>query len=91
MAKKKTEWQPKVQPAPVVMPGRREAAANEEDIPQLTGPTAMLNLRIDQATADIIQEHFDRLWKKTGMVPSRSDAVRSLIFKGAEAFREDDE
>ena len=84
--KKAKEWQPKIKPAAVVKPGPRPPADTSE-IPDLEGPTVLLNFRIDQRTADLIQEHFDRLTRMTGTAVTRSDTLRSLIHKGAQAYR----
>ena len=58
-------------------------------IPQIEGETVALNLRCDRATVEAFEEHLRRLEDKApGMVITLSDAVRSLIFRGAIAFRE---
>jgi len=90
MSTKKKGWKPKAKPAGVVMPGRREPGG-DWGIPELIGPTELLNFRIDQRTSDLIQQHFERLQRRNGVVPSVSETARSLIHRGAAAFEADDE
>ena len=87
MSEKQKTWKPEVRPARVVKPGARPLPDLSE-IPELDGgPLVHVAVRIDQRTADCIQEHYDRLTQLAGTVVTLSDTLRSLIHKGAEAYR----
>ena len=60
-------------------------------VPELTGPTVKLNAKIDAATVDLINEHAERLYRLCPDFPTTaSDAIRSLLHRGAREFRADD-
>ena len=69
------------------MPGPRKPVDLSE-IPEMHGPTVKLQVRVDGATADLIQEHYERLTELAGgTVVTLSDTLRSLLLKGAQTYR----
>lgn len=75
----------------LIPPGEKRPEADLSAIPDIEGETIRIAFRADRTTVDLVNEHLDRLAKLApGMVVTVSDAVRSLIHKGAEAYRDDD-
>ena len=60
-------------------------------IPAISGETIRLAFRADSKCVGEVNAHLDRLAEMSpGLVITVSDGLRSLIHRGAEAFREDD-
>lgn len=72
-------------------PGEPKTERDTDMIPAITGETTRVAFRADTACVRDINEHLDRLAHAApGLMISVSDGLRSLIRRGAQAFREDD-
>jgi hypothetical protein len=59
-------------------------------IPPLTGDSIRLNFRADHVTLDDIEEHMRRLEAMApGIAITLSDTLRSLVQRGAKAYRDE--
>jgi hypothetical protein len=74
--------------AVIVSPGQKLSFPDE---PPVTEKTLKLSFRATEQNVLDIQEHLDRLvGLAPGIVFTITDALRSLVQRGAEGFREDD-
>jgi hypothetical protein len=82
----------RARPARILKAGEKIPPPDPALIPDLTSETIRIGFRADSATVDAINTHLDRLDRlASGWTVSVSDAVRSLIQRGAVAYLEDDE
>jgi hypothetical protein len=56
-------------------------------VPELHGETIKLNFMADAAIVDVVNEHIERLSRRTVLVTTASDAIRSLLVEGARSYR----
>jgi hypothetical protein len=82
---------PKPRVATVVIRDGKRPPVDLSLIPPVAGETIRLGFRADTVTCSDIQAHLDRITSRApGVAIAMSDAVRSLIQRGAAAFEEDD-
>ncbi len=90
MGKKKLELPKPKSRAVVVKPGER-LKVDMSMVPHTTGESLQLSFRADPVTLQDIEEHLRRIEARApGVAITLTDAVRSLVQRGAEAYREDE-
>ena len=83
--KERETWRLKVKPAAILKPGPRKPDLIE--IPEMSGSTMRVNVRIDDITAELLQTHYERLQELApGTAITLSDVIRSLLHRGSESY-----
>jgi hypothetical protein len=90
MSRKKLQL-PKSRPIARVRGGKR-LEVDLSMVPPTTGESIRVAFRADTVTLADIEEHLRRLEARApGIVITLTDAVRSLVQRGAEAYRQQDD
>lgn len=77
--------------ARVRRPGEEPPKPLPSDIAgEIEGETLKIQVRFDARGIDAVNAHAERLNRLSGVVVTTSDAVRSLVLRGARAFQDDE-